>query len=328
MSILDDFGQEEINSWNSAPLMDGPYEETNKISKVGLSKKDALEAKQHREFIQFTEFGKGFTVCGKTTPKFDAGVYNLNLIDGMPYFEKKSIKSDDWINFREGTVKEIMDEIDLFWEKGHMFEKYGILQRRGFLFYGPAGTGKSIVCKQIMSQFIRKDGVIFLCEHPGVLVKCLTAFREVEPTRKLTVVFEDIDAIIARCGESDLLSYLDGEDSNNYIVNIATTNYPEKLDKRIVARPRRFDRLIKIGYPDDNMRRHYFSEKLFITDSIELEKWVNATSDFTFAALTELVVSVECLDIPFNDAVNKISELMTNRVSSDDFRTRTVGFGR
>jgi ATP-dependent 26S proteasome regulatory subunit len=54
------------------------------------------------------------------------------------------------------------------------------------------------------------------------------------------------------------LSVLDGENQVDKVLNIATTNYPEKLDRRLVGRPRRFDRLIYIDMPNHVVRREYF----------------------------------------------------------------------
>ena len=327
-NVLEDFGT-EVNDdifGLGADALDPPTEGANIAAPKRKRKKDSSSLeKNDAKFTQFTEFGQGFTISGRTHKRLESGVYTIEFYEGMPIFVPKNVKSDKWINFRDGIINEILGEIDKFWEKKEAFEKFDVLHRRGFLFYGPAGTGKSILCKQIMSRIVDDDGIVFYCDHPSLMSKGINYYRQIEPDRKITVVFEDIDAIISKYGESDLLAYLDGEDSNNYIFNIATTNYPEKLDRRIVSRPRRFDRIIKIGFPDENMRSFYFKEKLFI-EKEELEKWVEASDKFTFAALTELVISVKCLDMDFDEAVKKIRELMDNSPHSDDFKTKRVGF--
>ena len=42
------------------------------------------------------------------------------------------------------------------------------------------------------------------------------------------------------------------------------TNYPEKLDKRVKSRPRRFDRVVKINNPNKEMRKKFFEIKLIL----------------------------------------------------------------
>lgn len=279
------------------------------------------------EFVQYSKMGPGYVPTSGTTPILKAGVYSVNRIDsGLPIFIPSPIKSDNWLNFKNDVISNILNEINTFWLKKAEFAKYGFLQRRGYMLYGPAGTGKTILTKQIMSKIIEDDGIVLLCQSPYYLINGIDYLRRVEPNRRLVVVMEDIDSIIDQYGESSLLSYLDGEHSGNYILNIATTNYPEKLDKRIVARPRRFDRLIKIGYPEKDERRHFFKEKLQLEDS-ELDEWVNVTDHYTFAAMSELVISVKCLGNDLQKAAKDIQSLLESKPSSNDYENnRKMGF--
>ena len=89
---------------------------------------------------------------------------------------------------------------------------------------------------------------------------------------------------------------MDGNHQVDKVVNIATTNYPEDLDKRLVSRPRRFDRIIKITSPDAAMRTEYLVRKLGSTHThVEIEKWVSLSGGLSFAAMADLVISVCCL---------------------------------
>ena len=63
--------------------------------------------------------------------------------------------------------------------------------------------------------------------------------RSIEPDTQIVCLFEDIDAYIGTYGEEEILSLLDGETQINKVLNVATTNYPRKLDQRITtASPR------------------------------------------------------------------------------------------
>src|SRR5262249_38713450 len=145
---------------------------------------------------------------------------------------------------------------------------------------------------------------------------CLARFREVEPERPLVCVFEDIDATIKHYGESEILQILDGNSQVNKVVNLASTNYPERLDRRIIARPRRFDRLLKIESPDAPLREAYFARKLPDLPRAELARWVEVSNDLPFAALTELVISVECLGHDLEEAAEALRELDRHTPSS------------
>ena len=115
-----------------------------------------------------------------------------------------------------------------------------------------------------------------------------------------------------------MLSCLDGENQVDCVLNIATTNYPEKLDKRIINRPRRFDRVVKIGFPDANIREQYFSLKLKI-DKNEVKQWVKLTNNFSFAAMTDLVINVKCFGYSLMDSVKKVRATMEYKADSKNF---------
>ena len=131
--------------------------------------------------------------------------------------------------------------------------------------------------------------------------------------------------MIENFGESEFLSLLDGENQIDQVLNIASTNFPERLDSRIVRRPRRFDRIIKVDMPNAAMRRHYFEAKLKLdVESIAL--WVARTDGFSFGACAELLVSVKCLGNDFDESVETIKALCQNKASSADFNNSHVGF--
>jgi SpoVK/Ycf46/Vps4 family AAA+-type ATPase len=143
--------------------------------------------------------------------------------------------------------------------------------------------------------------------------------RQVELERPVVCIFEDIDAIIRQCGDSQLLQMLDGNAQINKVVNLASTNYPERLNRRIIARPRRFDRLIKIGAPEARLRQAYFARKLPELTPTQLHRWVELSNGLPFAALAELVISVECLSYDLESAAATLHELDRHKPSSDEF---------
>ena len=285
--------------------------------------------KQNTSFIQYSRMGDNYIPCGRTSKTLKSGSYKISRTDtGLPIFEPSPIKSDAWLTFRDSLITDVTSEIKTFWNSRKNFIDYGFMQRRGYIFYGPMGSGKSVLLKQLIHSLIEMDGIVFLCDNnPDTVQNGLKFFSQIEPNRNIICIFEDIDAIIDRYGESDILSLLDGEDSVDNVLNLATTNYPEKLDRRIIARPRRFDRVIKIGYPEREMRQYYFEQKLNISKK-EVTVWVDATENFTFAALSELVISVKCLGNDFDSSVKKLRDLLEIKVSSEDYKIGgRVGFG-
>jgi len=168
---------------------------------------------------------------------------------------------------------------------------------------------------QIVCDTVAHEGVVFLCGAPALLTRGLATFRRLEPARRVVCIFEDIDAIVQEHGEDELLALLDGEARIDQVLNLATTNYPERLDRRFVARPRRFDRVLRIEPPDGATRRAFLAAKLG-ADAAEVERWTAATAGLSLAALAEAVISVRCLGRALDETVALLRRMSRGRASS------------
>jgi AAA+ superfamily predicted ATPase len=269
---------------------------------------------------QWMVLGDGqYRVCGQTVRALPAGAYNC-IVDqyNNPILDAKQLKVDDLFEFEDSLSAQVLEEIGRFWTLGERFHKLGFLHRRGYLFHGKQGSGKSSLIHQIVAQIIKAGHLAFFCGNPFVFSRCLERFRRVEPNRPIVCIFEDIDAIIARWGDNDLLQWLDGNQQVDRAVNIASTNYPERLDKRIISRPRRFDRILKVLPPDQHVRATYFARKLPELSAAERHRWVDLSEGLPFAALSELVISVACLGNDLDQAAALLHQLDSEQPSSVD----------
>jgi hypothetical protein len=266
-----------------------------------------------------------YQACGQTLPKLPTGAYTC-LVDNCwnPVYQGRDLQVDDLIDFPDSLPSRILKEIARFWTTGERFARLGFLHRRGYLFYGKQGGGKSSLIHQVVAKILAAGHVAFFCDRPDFFIRCLERFREVEPDRPVVCVFEDIDALIARFGDSELLQWLDGNHQVNKAVNLASTNYPEKLDRRIVSRPRRFDRILRIDSPDARLRAAFLARKLPDQPPEERQLWVERTQGLTFAALAELIISVHCLENNFEETLKLLRELDLHTPSSQEFANNGV----
>lgn len=271
---------------------------------------------------------RAFVATGKTQLSLPSGMYGLGQDNyNRILFNFLPINIDDLLEFPNSPMANILTEIDGFWQRGTAFQHYGFLHRRGYLFYGPAGSGKSSLVQQIVANIVKRGGLVLYCAvSPALISAALKILREVEPQRHIVCLFEDLDALLAEYSEGSILALLDGENQIDHVLNIATTNYPERLDRRIVARPRRFDRVIKIDFPTGAMRESFLQKKLKLSED-DLGPWVQATKGFSFAALAELVISVKCLGNDFDGTVRQLQDLITKKRSSSDYEEHSMGFG-
>lgn len=322
-SPLDDFGKDV--SYASAKLRKEGAE--GRIYRKEASPSPSLDSEFVRTIIQWSVVGNEDFLPGRATArKLPAGMYTLEQTLSGPKFCKRQVNVDGILEFPNSVSDEILREIGVFWERKKRFHDYGFLHRRGYLLYGPQGSGKSILVQQVVKKVIERDQIVILCNvDPELLDNGLRVLRDIEPDRHIVCIFEDIDAYINEHGEDKLLAFLDGESQLDDVLNIATTNYPERLDKRLISRPRRFDRLVYIGFPDKETREFYLKEKLKINVE-KAKEWSTLTEGFSFAALADLVITVECLGGTLENTLQHLRSLMTAKRSSSQFEESTVGF--
>jgi len=275
-------------------------------------------------------YGNTYSPCEKSIDNLPCGQFT---IESSPergvYFVKRDINLDDLMHLPDSASEEVIEEIKDFWTKEQHFRNFGFLWKRGVMLWGPPGSGKTSTV-QLLSQLIDElGGLSIYVQSPHLGAIGLDLLRRIEPDRPIVVILEDIDSIAERFGEPDLLSLLDGELQVDNVVFIATTNYPERLDKRLTNRPSRFDIVKKIGMPSRAAREVYLRAKNKRLDGladVELNDWVDETDGFSIAHIKELIISVEVFGVERKVAIARLRAMMDTNLSSDDGYPKK-GFG-
>jgi intein/homing endonuclease len=189
-------------------------------------------------------------------------------------------------------------------------------------------SGKTTSLIMAAESMVKQGGVVLIADMPGVLKILLRELRLVEADRPMTVIWEDLDAVIKRYGESEVLEILDGESQVNGIVFVATTNYPEDLDARIVNRPSRFDRVEHIDMPNAESRALYLNAKVGTTIAPDGTDLVVATKDMSIAHLRELVAAIWCFGSDAQDVLKRLVDMEKVPHSDRHNNKSKTGFGR
>ncbi len=272
-------------------------------------------------FSQWVVSGlNSFSPAGKTINVLPVGAYKANVDGyGVCHLQKMNIITDELLKLPDTSSTRVLNAIDVFWNAKQKFISRGQLFKRGIMLWGPPGSGKTVTVMLLIDDLIKRGGIVLVSQNPEVASRALEVIREVEPDRPLICVLEDIDELIAGYGESGILSLLDGENQINNVVHIATTNYPERLDSRLVNRPSRFDEIIKIGMPSIEARRFYLRSRISkdeLSDE-KLEQWVVDSSDLSIAHLKELVIAVFCLERTYEETISRLKKMKITPKSND-----------
>jgi hypothetical protein len=265
-----------------------------------------------------------FRATGATAASLPAGVY-AGGIDGYgPYVERRTVLCDDLIDLPDHATSRVLAGMETFWASADRYRALGLIHKRGVLLWGPQGSGKTVTVQLLMSRLIARNGIVLLFGNPQVTLAALPMVRRIEPTRPLILVMEDIDEMIGGYGEHEILSLLDGEKQIDNVVQIATTNHPERLGARILNRPSRFDERIFVGMPSAESRLTYLQNAIkrsgAALESAELIRWRDDTEGLSIAHLRELIAGVLCLNEPYESVLARLRSL--------DVRPKAVeGFG-
>ena len=277
--------------------------------------------------------GVHYLPTAKTVPKLCPGTYDIHTSqqNGL-YFEKIPVVTTGLLRFPESNSEKIVSEIQKFWQREDIFRSYDLNYKRGIILYGPPGSGKSCTIQLIMQDVIDRQGVVINFTNPSLFIAGVRKFREIQTDTPIVVLMEDIDSILDRYSESEVLNVLDGVNQIDKVVFLATTNYPEKLGDRIINRPSRFDKRFKIGFPNEESRKLYLQFLLKEKEQknstkIDLEKWVQDTEDFSLAHLKELFIAVVILEDSYDDALETLSNMREEVLDSRDDKPNRMGFG-
>ena len=267
-----------------------------------------------------------FTPSNVVVQALPAGIYDCWMeYGGQVFIEKSDIKSDDIVEFHDGPFEDVVSDVNSFWKQRENYKAMGFLHKLGIMLYGPPGSGKSCMIHQICNNLVKDGHVVFIANNPNELIATVKEFRKIESTRPLMCVMEDFENIVANYGEGPLLQWLDGTDCVDSVVTLASTNYPEKLNRRMIARPRRFDKIVKIEQPSDNYRMAYFKKKMPTMPEAELNLWTRLSKGLSFASLADMVISVKCRNHDLEDTVALLRKIESGNPSSQEF-IPTEGF--
>ena len=204
---------------------------------------EALFTEAHRLAQQSTE--------GKTI------VYTSRSTSWDEFGEPRRKRPMESVILDKGVKERIVGDVSEFLRSGKWYYDRGIPYRRGYLLYGPPGSGKSSFVQAVAGELDYNIAMLNLSER-GLTDDRLNYLLTIIPRRTL-VLLEDADAAFQMRNQTDadgyrganvtfsgLLNAIDGVASAEERILFLTTNHVDRLDSALI-RPGRIDMAVHLG---------------------------------------------------------------------------------
>ena len=225
--------------------------------------------------------------------------------------------------------KEELQEIIEFLKDPQKFQKLGGKIPKGVLMMGPPGTGKTLLAKAVAGEanvpFFSISGSDFVEMFVGVgASRVRDLFEQGKKNAPCIIFIDEIDAVGRHRGAglggghdereqtlNQLLVEMDGFESNDGVILMASTNRPDVLDPALL-RPGRFDRQVVVSYPDVRGREGILkvhTRKIPLDENVDVNVIARGTPGFTGADLANLVNEAALIAARMNKKVVTLNDL-------------------
>ena len=239
----------------------------------------------------------------------------------------------------------VREMIELPLSEPELFTRLGIEPPKGVLLYGPPGTGKTLIARAVANEvdahFDTIHGPEIVSKYKGESAERLrTAFERASENAPAVIFLDELDSIAGERDDSgdmenrvvaQLLTLLDGLDSDEQVVVIGATNRVDAIDPAI-RRGGRFDREIEIGVPGEKGRREILdvhTRDMPLADDVRLDELAERLHGFVGADIASLAREAGMAALRRGErptaADDTGAEEMEMRVAREDFQEALTG---
>jgi transitional endoplasmic reticulum ATPase len=235
----------------------------------------------------------------------------------------------------------VREMIELPLSEPELFTRLGIEPPKGVLLYGPPGTGKTLIARAVANEvdahFDTIHGPEIVSKYKGESAERLrTAFEEASDNAPAVIFLDELDSIAGERDESgdmenrvvaQLLTLLDGLDSDEQVVVIGATNRVDSIDPAI-RRGGRFDREIEIGVPSEGGRREILdvhTRDMPLAEGVDLDDLAERLHGFVGADIASLAREAGMAALRRGERPTETADTEEVRVAREDFQEALTG---
>lgn len=237
------------------------------------------------------------------------GIFNVGKSKAT-VFDKNNgtnVTFKDVAGLAEAKVE--IEEIVEFLKNPQRYTELGAKIPKGALLVGPPGTGKTLLAKAVAGEanvpFLSMSGSDFVEMFVGVgAARVRDLFKQAKEKAPCIVFIDEIDAVGRARGKNpnmgsnderentlnQMLTEMDGFQSNNGVICLAATNRADMLDKALL-RPGRFDRQIYVDLPELTDRVEIFNvhlRNIKVNAKLDVEQLARQTQGFSGADIANV----------------------------------------
>lgn len=234
--------------------------------------------------------------------------------------KKVDFSRDNFIDLRGNF--DLIKDFNEFKNNKEKYRRLGPRARKGLLFYGPPGNGKTAQITNLAARAEEDKFRVFFIDRKFPL-KDLLQFKSLFEDDDNVFIIEEITERADGRAAEEVLSFLDGELSwkNSYV--IATTNNPEELPWNLVDRPSRFKIILEFPNPTDKEREVYLRH-MKVNDSL-IEETVKLTENMSLDYIKNIVLDSFLEDKTIPELIKEYKE-RRNKVGNK-FKSQKLGLG-
>jgi hypothetical protein len=200
------------------------------------------------------------------------------IIGGRPPNFVPTVQWDDVI-LPPQLKADLLDDVQSFFSKGiEVYRRLNLKPFRKLLLAGVPGTGKTMLCSALAKWALDKGYLVIYVssglrrsndDHGASFNKISEALTTAADSKCPSLILvEELDAYLHKTEKALVLNVLDGSEAEineKRTLLVATTNYPEAIDERVLKRPGRLDRIfiipeIREAHDAEKMLRRYLGD--------------------------------------------------------------------